>query len=480
MRTLHPTLFCPTPEAFWAWGRLGLAAAFAVSLLLVTYLVWNAAELLLYVPVLLLGGVCAWYLFRHPLLNLAVVLGGFALISDFDEGIQAVEVVYGLYYVAFLGHWFGTRLFLYRERLFERAEDRILAFFLAWVVASVGMTILNDGSLGAAASELISLSTLSLYFPIKEVCLRERSAPQVIVGVLLFLGIFTAVRNLFHFQEILMQAAAAWQIVSGRVVTNETFLLLPSLVTLVLMMYARRWPPRAGLLLAFMLFFSSLLVTQSRAYWIDFALGVLVLLVLMDRQRRGRLLLLGLAGGAGVLVLSLVLLGDVVIVVGLGLMDRLASILSASSKDISFINRFYESRAVLELIARNPIVGYGPGVPYSVYDIIDQVTLTKMFAHNGFVMIWFKYGLVGLVALLLFWGRSIWLGLRVFRRASDPALRRLCGLIACTGLIAVFPSANTSVPFYLSDTALGFAILTGWAAGLYQRSQYDARYVPTA
>ena len=77
MRLTSSTLSAPTPSAFWHGGRLLLVAGFALSLLLVFYLAWNAPEVLPLVPLVLLGLTAAWHLFRYPLLNLCVLLAGY-------------------------------------------------------------------------------------------------------------------------------------------------------------------------------------------------------------------------------------------------------------------------------------------------------------------------------------------------------------------------------------------------------------------
>ena len=81
MSVFSTPLFSLTPENFWRWGRLLLAGGLGFGLLLVIFMTWQGLWVgLLALPVLLLGGVAAWYLFQRPLLNLCVIILGFAAV----------------------------------------------------------------------------------------------------------------------------------------------------------------------------------------------------------------------------------------------------------------------------------------------------------------------------------------------------------------------------------------------------------------
>ena len=126
MTALRTALFSLTPRAFWNWGRFALSGGFALGLLIIIFLTWKAPDALLFFPVLLAGGAAVWYCFQRPLLNLCVVIGGFAVIVGYNEGISILEVAYGLYYMAYLAHWFVTRGLLREERILEEAEEQIV------------------------------------------------------------------------------------------------------------------------------------------------------------------------------------------------------------------------------------------------------------------------------------------------------------------------------------------------------------------
>ncbi len=462
-----------TPETLGAWGRTLIRAGFGFGLLILAFLTWAAPEILPFFPALLLAGIGAWYLFRHPLLNLCVVLAGAVVLSRFKEGFQPEEILYGLYYLSFLTYWYFTRLFLYQNRLIRDPSDRGVAFFLVWMTLAFGLTLVFGGKLRDGLSEWIALSMLAFYFPVKELCLRYRHGPTLVLGLILWLGFFITAGKYLNYRETLLNATQAWEVVRGRAPSYEMFVMIPSLILLVLLITVKRWSHRLVLLVGFFFFFIGLLMTQSRGYWADFAFGSLILLLLIPLSQKKRLLLFGLYAGTGTFVVALLLFGDLVPLILAGLLDRLLSIGSAASKDVSMLNRFLEYKAVWERIRINPILGYGPGVSYRYFDIVYGLSITKSFTHNGFLALWYKYGLLGLLAMIFVWLRNIWGAIRVYRTPTAPPRWRLQGLIAGVCLMALLPASNTSPPFFLALNVLMLTLLMGWASGLYQRLRLE-------
>lgn len=470
MRAFASTYLSLTPEAFRAWGRLALGGAFALGLLVLLLLTWAAPESLLPAfPVVLLGGAALPFLFRRPLLNLVVLLGAFILIASYEEGIQATEVLYGLYLLAFLAHWYGTRLLLYRERIAETAPEQALLLFLLLLPLTPFLTVLYGGSLSGLVSEAFSLSMLALYFPVKEACVRHgRRGVLAVLAVLIGIGLFAALRSFINYQEILVTATQEWQVAKGRVARSEALLIVPALLTLTLLIFARQARHRLVLLALFLACFGALILTQSRGYWLAFLFGAAGLFVVVERRYKGRLVLLGLAGLAGFLGFGLLFFGDYVVIILTSLAERFTSVGSAARTDVSLVNRFYESKAVLGYIGRNPLVGHGMGVQYRFYDLTFDYTRVDTFIHNGYVSLWFKFGLWGLALMLFAWLGAIWKGVQAFRRRAAEPLLRLAGLGAAVALLAFVLSANTSNPFYLNDTTFMFGVLMGLAGGAYR------------
>ena len=471
VRTIETAL---SPAATWQWGQRLLIGILCCGLLLVTLVAWWAPEYIPLVPALLIGLTAAWYTLQKPLANLCTVLALFVLVADYEEGIQITEVLYGLYYLGFLAYWFGARTFLYRERILHDPEDKALFLFLVLITAYVPLTVLLGGRMTGLLSEWTALSMLAFYFPVKEACVRYRSGTRIMLLVVAWIFLFAAGRNLLIYQQILSGAIQFWQVEKGRVITNDGLLMTASLGSLAFLIFARKGWQQIVLLGLFLIFAISLILTQSRAFWVAFLVGALVLFLLVDRRYKGRLAILAVSGVTGVAVIGLVFFSDLLPIIIGGLVARFSSLSTAASSDISLVNRFYETAAVWEYIKVNPIVGHGMGYPYPFFSAIEKYTRYDAFIHNGYISLWYKFGIAGLALMLFAWARTAWKGVMAFRQDHATVTVRVGGLAAAISLIAYTLPANTSNPFFLSDATLLFALLMGIAGGTYRRARLDA------
>lgn len=462
---LTPSIWRTTsPAAVRSFGAATLVGTFLFSTVILLYLAWKVSWAL---PVFFLAVACMpilVYVFRHPLLNLGVVLGLFVFVSSNQEGIQTAEVVYGIYYLAFLAHWFATRLFLSRERIFARFEEKALAAFLILVTLWIPLTFLFGGEPRSILSEWTALMFLGFYFPIREACVRDKEGVKLILSLLLWIGLFAAVRNVIMYRHALADADYAWQIVSGRVWMNDTLLMVTSTVAVALVLHLRKAASRIAVGGVFLVLLVGLILTQSRTMWVAFAIGCLLIFVFIDSSRKKQLLAVGLGGLAISAILGLLFFSQYIDLIFLALVDRFASLGTAFTSDLSLINRFQESMAVLGDVIRNPIIGYGMGVPFRFFDLTHMGTVERTFIHNGYLSLWFKFGILGLGLVTLFWIRSCRSGIVAYVRSNEYSLAAAAGLASAVALACMMLTAITSNPFFLGDTTLTFALLTGLAS----------------
>ena len=457
----------PSESWLYYWGSGLLYAAFGFAMVLLVFITWKLDWILPFIPVVLLGGVGIWWLFQRPLLNLAVVLCSFVLIADFEEGIQITEVFYGLYYMSFLGYWFFKRLFLDDKPVFERPEEKALWIFLILVTLSIPLTLLFGGTFKLWLGEWLSLSLLGFYFPVKEAVIKHDQGLKVVIGVVLFVGLVVLGRNVLEYKQAITDAVQAWEIAKGRAVTNEGLLMVPAFFSLAMYLFSVEWKQKTIFLGLFIAFFGGLILTQSRGYWVAFFLGALVLFWLIPRQQKGRLLATGVVTGVVVFAIATIVLGDVLMLVLGGLLDRLVSIGSATTKDISLVNRFLETGAVWEHIKTNPILGHGMGVSYRFFDITYEFSDSKPFIHNGYIALWYKFGVWGPALILTFLGICIRRAFVVVRQNQGDRLMATASLAVIACLAAFSLSANTSNPFYINDPMFIFSVMTGMVGGCY-------------
>ena len=404
------------------------------------------------------------------MLPVSALILGFPLIAAKAAGLQVGEVLYGLYFVGYLGLWFFLRFAVYEEKVLHTLGDWSVFLFLVFsTIAVVVSRLLNaPGTFATAFGDWSSLIMLASYFPIREAVQREeRGLRNVLMLGLLVCG-FLLVRNLLQFKELTLQATEVWQVARGRIPATEIFMLIPALGCLLAAVLAETARRRLQWGAAGVLFLGGLILTQSRGYWVDYALGVLLLLVLLPMRNRLRIVGYGTAVGVALAGVGALLLGPAFQLLAAGVLERVLSIFTSTEQDLSLINRFYEARAVMDEVWKSPILGWGPGAQLRVNDLISRGTHERVFFHNGYVGLWYKTGLWGVILMGSFWATSIVHGLRLYR-AHKTTLVGQAGLLVLVGFVSILPSVSTSSPFFVEDQLFMMGLLGGVAAGLCAR-----------
>ena len=462
------------PDKLRRWGQAGLIAALVFFLLLTLVLAASGIEWAALIPpaalILVAGGV---WLFRRPAFNLVAVIVGFVVIANNESGFQVREILYAIYLYSVLALWYAHRLFITKESFLQLRTDHSLWLFLILLPMTLPLTVIFNGSLNGAVSELFSLSLLALYFPLKETAARYQWGTRGLVITVIAVGALVSIRNLYEYGLMLGRVTQTWQVETGRVVTNDNLLMVSSLFCLALLVYVKNKKTFLLGAAGFVLTFGGLILTQSRGYWVAFLVGAVVLFILSDNKHRGYMLVWGGAGLAFLTAAGFLLAGPFMSILVEGLASRLVSIGSASTADLSLVNRFGEAATVMEYIRANPILGYGMGVSYYYYDIAHQSTHFDALVHNGYVGLWYKFGLWGLGLLLFFWATTLVHGLKAFLRKESSYWTKICGLSAAMSLVGFSLSTLTSNPFFLKDSLFIFSVTVGLGGGAYLRSQIE-------
>lgn len=465
----------PVPQAT-IWGLAGattvLVAVAAGAVAYETPALFWMAPLVLFAGLVVSVGWSRVPAGLHPFLPLgaALVLAGVAL--QRTDGIQLEEILFAAYYLPFLVGWYVLRIAVYREPLVWTARDWGVLAFLVAIHVHIGIGVLNGARPEDIQGDWLALSMMAFYFPVREVCARYPGGTRLMVAGFLFLALIALVRNLLATRETITTAAYAWEVARVRVTANEIAMTAGAVVCASLAADARR---RSHLLMASVGFAAltvGVVLTQWRAYYVTLAIAVLLLVVMSDRSGRRRLFGLVLAGGALGAALLYLVLGDGLTLLALGVLDRLLSIGTATETDVSLINRFAETDAALAYILRNPVLGYGLGTTFGFFDMITDRTLVKPYAHNGYVSLWFKLGIIGVGSVLWLWGRTLWDGWALVRnRVTMQPIERTANRAAWSMLVALIPSFAVSAPFTTSDTTLCFVLLVAVVGGLADRGR---------
>jgi O-antigen ligase len=455
----------PSPEGLRRGGTVVLWAGLLCSIAVVLGLAWAAPEVLPFVPVLALGASAVAFLLRRPELHLYAVLLCSAAVLEHQPGVQVTEVVYGVYAMFFLATWFALDI-AGRKSLWSSTETKLLLLFGLYVVALIPVAFLHGGTSHTVVRELTSLTMLAFLFPIRDVCSRSERGVRVLLLIGAGLSMFVVVRNLVVYRTALNDADRLSEMIGGRVIANDHVMAAAGLASLVFLLHAKRPLHVAGLAAVFMLSVGGLLLTLSRGFWLAFVWGLLFIVVTVDRQHKARLVVYGALAALTVVSVGVLFFGNLVSLFLDGLVERLFSVSDSLTKDVSMLGRVYEARGAFREIAENPVLGHGAGVPFTFSSILTRTESTTVFIHNGYIYLWYAFGLLGTALMLALGGRAIWAGLQTYRAEGAPRVLRLTGLGAAASLFAFTLSALTSNPFYHKDYLLGLAFLMGLAYGV--------------
>lgn len=473
MSVPSPAVDAPSAQAIKRWGDWLWIGLFGLGLVATFSLAWVMPRFLPLIPLVLLVGIALSVLVRYPLLHLCLVLGGFVIIFNYDEGIQLSEIVFGLYYLGYLTCWFAYYALGDWAKLFKHPVDYAIAFYLIFAAASLALTVIFGGSLFVGANELRACAVLAFYFPVREAA-RDPRGLRALLATFVFIALVVAARNFLQYILALQDVGALWEIVQNRHRTNERLVMMALLGALVFFARYARYKAISLLLLALAaVFTASIMLGRSRTIWLAIGLAMFLVFVLSDRQGRVRLLFFGAAGFSTVLLVGLLFLQDVFLLVLAGLGDRLSTISTAGQRDVSMINRFYEWRTVWSNILVSPLVGHGFGVPYSHFNLLYGITEQKTFVHNAYLGLLYRHGFLGLGLVGFVVAGTFFRGLRLVRHLPDR-VSAAAGLTALASLAALALAGMTEDVLLMTDGLFAVMFPLAVIAGLAERRSGEA------
>ncbi|PAP76544.1 O-antigen ligase family protein [Rubrivirga marina] len=455
--------------------RLAVAAAVgagALVLLVTGLIVASGSQVVWAVPIALTTGLALALGRPSPLVQLATVLGSAALLVGGEEGLGVGEVLAGVLLVGYLATWYATALATGR-RFVSSLPDRAAAVWL-FGIAPLGAVLGVVFGMNAYdfRADLLATLPFALYFPVKDAATRSpRGAVTVAVG-LAWLGAYSAISNGLALRAVVNSADAAWQIADARFIMGETSITSGLLLSLAALTVSRRWTTRGICIVATGAFLAALILTRSRGFWVSGALGLGFLWLVAPGRARVQIAVYVALGLAFVAALAVALFPEELALLADGTIRRFATLSTATMRDISLVNRFAETSAAWERIRVNPILGYGWGVQVTRYDMVSYSTLHWAFLHNGYVALWFKTGIFGLLAMLTVWVGGILRGVVATQNPRLEAASRACALGGTATLVALSLASVTSNPFSILDQMLVVTLLMGLTNGVADRAAF--------
>lgn len=302
----------------------------------------------------------------------------------------------------------------------ETSLDKLFLFLLFLLPVGSLLGVLNGANVYSAIGELTYYAAAPLYFGFRWILGTQTRLPRrneilMLGGVLIFLLLFVMARNAFNYQQLLVQAYLEWQVEKARVAANEVLLLLTATGLTVAVLHLKTFKGRLVMLGLLGIAVGSLILTQSRGYWLAYAFSFFVIFLMEDRSKKWRMILYFGATFSILLVIALSFFEAYVLLISTALSERFSSIFSSSTLFSSLQDRLAESKTVLGLILSNPIAGYGLGVEFIRFYFFENYHLPTSYVHNGYLAVWYKFGLPGLILFLSIMFQILQKAFRLFR-----------------------------------------------------------------
>ncbi len=329
----------------------------------------------------------------------------------------------------------------------------IIVFFVI-AVASILPALMYGAGVLWWFRDLVRFSPLILFFPMATVA----NSPSRAAGLgLAFLAVvvYFAVDALLTYDAMLNVAAFASEMSWQRAPVNEVLPMAMLVGAATLFFAARRKGEFIVALSVGLLSALALAISFSRGFWVAGLMAIALSAVAM-RARPGRVLGLMVVLACAVLAGAYAAFGWRMFGVLSSLAGRFSTI-SSPLAEVSVQERLVESKEVLKLISRNPIIGYGLGTAFRYMSLTRGFYREVTFVHNGYLFLVLKLGIVGLVSYFVFYFRGVALVLRSAREAASVWVRS--SLFAAFGVLLAFLMLSlTSPQFYTKDAGLIIAL----------------------
>jgi len=356
-----------------------------------------------------------------------------------------------------------------------------LLMFLAWSVANFGRGVLAGYPLKNATTELLGVSALASALLVGNL-FERRQHLHLAFAALLVTACGSAAIGFYVYAILHVRTAGIY------------FTSFPGIVGLFLLNLALRSRSTAqalGWVALSMPFFLHQFLSYRRALWLGCLVASIVTIAIYagSGPRSGtRWRRTGLVFGT---MVGLSLVGAIGMAVVYGQEDilkdaagRFASIGSADFKaesrgdinpgTLSNVERLIEYSVLSGLILKSPWVGYGLGYNF----IVKKPFLgphVQWWAHQNYLLIWLKQGLIGLGLFLLLLWTAFRLGVREARRRTDPWESAWFAMTAtATVFLAVF--SLTDIPFAYVNATFMLALLWGGAIAMSKESDVTLRW----
>lgn len=207
----------------------------------------------------------------------------------------------------------------------------------------------------------------------------------------------------------------------------------------------------------------SLYLSQRRSFWIAAVLGVILLAIYLAESHRDVLTIASASAVALALLAVLVVGGGDFTFINTSAGSEYGTLHGAIGDDY----RNAERTNVFYNIEQAPLTGLGFGVPWTQVDPLPgYFPDNRQYTHIGYLWVWLKMGILGLLAYLAFLSIGLRYAIRIYRHHARSDMRDFAAVLAI-GLVADIVVEFTA-DFVGSDARYTFlvAAIVAWLSAV--------------
>lgn len=346
-------------------------------------------------------------------------------ILDSRDGIQLLELpFFGLSLMLLL---FVAYRVLIGKILLENSLDYFFLILHFLIPYAVIIGKINGAATYTALGEVVFFLGVYTYFPLREGLKDDSFKKALSIIILLILG-FVLIRNFIYYRQILAQALLPWQAEGARVAANEIIVVIGCSLSLAAASLTKQRLLQVLYTGLFLIFMVSLVLTQSRGYWIAGFFSVITIFLVINKQGKKRMLIAAVVLSLLGFSIANIFFDDFLTLILSGLNDRLKSIGSGTT-DNSLQDRWLESKTVFNHIVKNPIAGYGFGAEFTRKKIFFDIFVRTSFIHNGYLGAFFKFGILGFVSFVSIWFILIKKSIQLYKKSNKIFPLSIAGIV---------------------------------------------------
>lgn len=374
-----------------------------------------------------------------------------------SEGVELIDVVFAVFYFGSLYYWFFWTLLVAKKNIFRNIADFFLVIFFILGFALALNSYLNGVDLIDSMRELVLISFVLYYFPIRNNFAEKKHliSLSVVFSVAIFLNSLGQIYD--YYRNISAGLQYAYQLLSStKIRINQTLFSFIVLSSSLLMLLKQKILTRIWLVIAIISSSIALLTTFSRTFWLITLLVFGVYIIVLPLKHKIKLVLSGLIVLGSIFLISQMFFKERTDIVIQVIEKRFLST-SKGVKDLSFAARLKEYETVIRKIQEYPIQGNGFFKEFRFYSVLEQETTTTTTIHNGYLFLFYRVGIpLGLIFLFCVFYFFIKSLKNIY--LIDDVFYKFVSIAAMTGILIMIISGFTSSQFLYRDGTFLFAL----------------------